>query len=58
MTKTKNRKESILKKAQSMLNWAHLIANIGDKLANHGSTTANSNHRISVLFFMEVELIN
>ena len=38
MTKTKKRKESILKMALSVLNCAYLIADISDKSANRGST--------------------
>ncbi len=34
-----NKKESILKKAQSILKYALLIADIGAKLANCGSTS-------------------
>ena len=45
MTKTKNRKESILKKAQSILNCAYLTTDIGDKSANRGSTSRDFRDR-------------
>ena len=35
----KNRKESILKKAESILKYTYLIADIGAKSANRGSTS-------------------
>ncbi len=41
MAKTKNRKESILKNAKSILKYSHIIADIGDKSANRGSTSTD-----------------
>ena len=51
MTRTKNRKESILKNAKSMSKMACLIADVGTKSANRGSTT------LPLTFFNGIALI-
>ena len=46
MTKTKNRKESILKNAKSIPKLIHTIADVGTKSANRGSTKGKAFNEI------------